>query len=505
MTRMSVACAIATGVFLCVSFPSFQWAAVAFFALVPLLIALREKSLTEAFTLGLIAGLAAHIGILYWIVFVVVHYGYVPVYIGVTVMLLLALYMSLYTAVFAWAVVWFHKRGVSVWITAPFLWTSLEYVRSVFLTGFPWENLGYSQYPFLPIMQLADVTGIYGISFIVVLVNCIVYDIVTKKQMRRITGEGLLVILVIGAVTGHGVYRMNDIDKACREESPLTVSLIQGNIDQSVKWEETYQKTTLDRYSMLTRRAVAENPDLIVWPETALPFFFQCIDENHRRVREMARTTGAYFIFGSPSLEIRDDSRVGLNSAYLLSPDARVIGRYDKVHLVPFGEYVPLSRILFFVDKLVSAVGNFASGPGHEPLNMGAEKLGVLICYEAIFPSISRTYRRKGATLLVNLTNDAWFGRSSAPKQHMIMTACRAIENRVSVVRAANTGISAIIDPTGRITERTPLFEEAELTGPVAMIDRSSFYTRYGDIFSFLSIAVVVMIGFYAKKKGRKT
>jgi len=505
MTRGSVACAIATGVLLCVSFPSFQWAAAAWFALVPLFIALRKRSLTEAFTLGLIAGMAAHIGILYWIVFVVVHYGYVPVYIGIAVMLLLALYMSLYTAVFAWAVVWFQKRGVSLLISATLLWTSLEYIRSVFLTGFPWENLGYSQYPFLPLMQIADITGIVGVSFIVVLGNCVIYDIVTKKQLQRIVGEGLLVLMIIGAVSGYGLYRINDMDNACRRNPSITVSLIQGNIDQSVKWEEAYQKATLERYRVLSQEAAKDGPDLIVWPETALPFFFQCIDENHRRVREVARSAGAYFLFGSPSLEIRNDRRVGLNSAYLLSPDARIIGRYDKVHLVPFGEYVPLSSILFFIDKLVSAVGDFAAGPGHEPLLMDGAKLGVLICYEAIFPSISRAYRRKGATILANMTNDAWFGRSSAPKQHVIMTACRAIENRVSIVRAANTGISAIIEPTGRIAARTPLFEEAALTGTVALVERRPFYTRYGDIFSFLSIAVLVIIGLYAQRKGRKS
>ncbi len=193
-----------------------------------------------------------------------------------------------------------------------------------------------------------------------------------------------------------------------------------------------------------------------------------------------------------------------MNSAYLLRPDGAVAGRYDKVHLVPYGEYVPLRRLFPFIGKLVAGVGDFRPGKGFDPLVSDGRRLGVLICYEAIFPEAARDYKRNRADLLVNITNDAWFGRTSAPYQHLSMTVFRAIENRLYLVRAANTGISAVIDPTGKILSRTGVFERTVLKGEVKFIDEKTFYAAYGDLFVYLCGIVLILYYFIQKKEKEK-
>ena len=232
---------------------------------------------------------------------------------------------------------------------------------------------------------------------------------------------------------------------------------------------------------------------MIVWPETAAPFYFQNYDERSRGVINVARQEGAWLLFGSPAYE-REGKNISFhNSAYLLSPDGSVSGRYDKVHLVPFGEYVPLRRILFFIDKLVVGAGDFRPGDEIAPLAMGSDKIGTLICYEGIFPEISREYRRKGAGLLVNITNDAWYGNTSAPYQHLTMAIFRAIENRIYMIRAANTGISAIVNTAGEIVSRTGLFERKVLSGTVKFTHHRTLYSRYGNIFACFCIGFLLM------------
>ena len=213
-------------------------------------------------------------------------------------------------------------------------------------------------------------------------------------------------------------------------------------------------------------------------------------------ILDVARISGDWLLFGSPSYQKDCDGDAGcvsfLNSAFLLSPQGSIVGRYDKVHLVPYGEYVPLRKMFPFISKLVVGVGDFRSGEGYNPLTMDGHKLGVLICYEGIFPEASRAYKRMGADLLVNITNDAWFGRTSAPYQHLSMTVFRAVENRLYIARSANTGISAIIDPTGRIVAQTELFERTALRNTIRFINNKTFYSVYGDVFVLISMAALV-------------
>ena len=499
MNKKTLLLSLISGLLIFLSFPKANIGLLAWIALIPLLLAIENADLSGAFLTGLVTGLVYNTGLIYWVVFVVVHYGYLPFYTGVSVMLLLAAYLSLYPALFCVGVVYFRRMGFSAVIIAPLLWTSLEYLKAHLFTGFPWENLAYSQHDYLSMIQVADITGIYGITFLIVLLNCIVYDCISvllfssggkKKQLMTEIGIGLALLLL---VTGYGIYRIDNLKDATKQLDSVDVLLVQGNIDQSIKWSPEFKTETLNIYRDITTHESKRGVSLTVWPETAVPFFFQNYDDRSRSIIDTARETKSWLLFGSPGYEREVGKFSYYNSAYLISPEGVTSGRYDKVHLVPFGEYVPLQDILFFVDKLVEGAGNFTPGRQIAPLSMSDRKLGVLICYEGIFPEISREYRLKGAELLVNITNDAWYGDTSAPYQHLTMAAFRAVENRIYLIRAANTGISAIVDPTGRIVSRTDLFKRTSLSGTVSFTSHDTFYTRYGDLFACSCVVFLLM------------
>ena len=499
MNKKDLLLSLLSGLLVCMSFPKVDLSFLIWIALVPLLYTIKDKDLPNAFRTGFAAGLVYNIGLVYWIVFVVVQYGQLPLYAGVSVMLLLVMYLSLYPALFCVGVVYFKKRGIGAVLVAPLLWTALEYLKAHLFSGFPWEDLAYSQHGYLSLIQIADITGIYGITFLIVLLNCVLYDCMSglfpspggKRKLPL--PEIIVAVALVLLVFGYGVYRIDTLKEAEKGLNPVNALIVQGNIDQSVKWSPEFQTETMDIYRSLSVDASRKGVSLIVWPETAAPFYFQDYDDRARGVINVAREAGAWLLFGSPSYD-REGKNISFhNSAYLLSPDGFISGRYDKVHLVPFGEYVPLSRILFFIDKLVVGAGDFKPGDEIVPLPMGDEEIGALICYEGIFPEISREYRLKGAGLLVNITNDAWYGNTSAPYQHLTMGIFRAIETRTYMIRAANTGISAIVNPAGEIVSRTGLFERGILGGTVKFTHHSTFYSRYGNIFACFCIGFLLM------------
>ncbi len=500
MNKKDLILALTSGLLLCLSFPRANLDILIWIALVPLLSTIRDKDFPNAFHVGFIAGLLYNAGLVYWIVYVVAHYGHLPLYAGISVMFLLVIYLSIYPALFCLGVAYFLKRGFRAVLIAPPLWTVLEYVKAHLFSGFPWEDLAYSQHGHLLLIQIADITGPYGITFLIVLVNCIVYDCMSaffpqpwgkrKFPMSEIVVGAVLIVLVVG----YGMYRIDTLKDAEKNLDPVSVRIVQGNIDQSVKWTPAFQTKTLDIYRNMSVDASKKDVSLIVWPETAAPFYFQNHDELSRGVIDVTRDAGAWLLFGSPSYEREGDRVSFYNSAYLLSPTGCVAGRYDKVHLVPFGEYVPLQRILFFINKLVAGAGDFKPGGGIIPLAMGDNMIGPLICYEAIFPEISREHRLQGAELLVNITNDAWYGNTSAPYQHLTIAIFRAIENRTYMIRAANTGISAIVNPTGEIVSRTGLFERKVLDGTVKFTRHHTLYSRYGNMFACFCIGFLLMV-----------
>ena len=283
------------------------------------------------------------------------------------------------------------------------------------------------------------------------------------------------------------------------------MAVVQGNIDQALKWNATYQVASVEKYLALSERVLKEGPDLVVWPETATPFYLFHHPALTEMVTDFVARSGTVFLVGSPSFSSQGNDFEYYNSAYLIDAAGHRAGRYDKVHLVPFGEYVPLQRYLPFVGKMVAQVGDFKSGPPGTTLVWGDRRLGVQICYEIIFPRLSRQMVAGGADILVNMTNDAWFGRTGAPYQHFAMTVLRAVENRRTVVRVANTGISAVIGPQGRVDHRTELFEDAAFTRSVPLMTVKTFYTRFGDAWADLCLIVsIVSLAFGRRRRGKQ-
>jgi len=496
--------AAVSGLLLTASFPKCDWGFLAWIAFVPFFWTIKDKPLFVSFKLGFFMGFVHYTTLLYWVAGVMYTYGQLPMVLCVGVLLLLVFYLSLYPAVFALLINQCRASAPSYFWCAPFLWVGLEYMRAYFLSGFPWQNLGYSQYNWLHLIQISDILGVYGLSAIIMAVNIALFESLdTIYRKRDFSWRPILVVALI--MTGfllYGRWRITNVDKMAEGAPKRAVAVIQGNIDQSHKWLASFQQETLQRYERLSLAALKARPSLIVWPETALPFYFLYNEALTRQVLTLVRVAKVHFVLGSPSFAKKGKEIRYYNSAYLLSPSGDVLGKYDKVHLVPYGEYVPLKQCFPFLGKLVQAVGDFKPGEKGQVLSLNNEKLGVLICFEIIFPGLARAMVKEGAQLLVNITNDAWFGTSSAPYQHLSMAVLRAVENRRAVARAANTGISAFIDPAGRLLDKTPLFQEAMRIRSLPIMFEETFYACYGDLFAIgcVLISLVACVSVIRKK-----
>jgi len=509
-----------SGVLLVLSFPTFDLFPLAWVALSPLLVILHQNRIDrrQALLAGYVFGLAFFFGTVYWVYHSINVYGHVPLVPSFLIVVGLCAYLAVYPAVFA--VLYAHlirKTDLPVLIVAPVLWTPLEFARSYALTGFPWSSLGYSQYKLLPLIQVSDITGIYGVSFLVMACNGAVADLFLLKSRQKLrplysrlpTAAGFMgLFLVMTCVFGYGFYRLSG------EGSGRTIkaSIVQGNIEQDVKWDLGYRTSVLDTYQTLSRAASGEEPDLIVWPETALPFVFGREAALTSSFTEFQRRLGSYVLSGTILARERPGGKVLLregppaaghsvpetphytNSAVLLDRDGNVSYIYDKIHLVPFGEYVPLRSLLFFVDKLAYGIGDYIPGDSHVKAVTPFGSFGTLICYEIIFPGLVRKFFSQGGDFIVTITNDAWFGTTHGPYQHFSMAVFRAIENRKPVIRAANTGISGFIDSRGRIGRTLPLFMQGVITSKVQTDRTLTVYTKYGDIFSYLCIVSALLL-----------
>lgn len=498
---------ILSGLMLSASFPPGKLDWIAWVALVPLLKGLNNETRSNAFRLGLIAGLSHYLTLFYWILVVLGSYGGLHFILSTLVLILLCLYISLYPALFSFLIFHVKEARFRALLTAG-IWVSLEFIRARLLTGFPWCLLGYSQFRNLKLIQITDIVGVYGISFLIITSNCLIYLIFFsqshKDERRFFRLEIVILVLMLFFTTVFGHYRVSGYEVEGRGKKHMNTAIIQGNVDQSIKWDPEYQERTINLYQRLTRSTYSYRPQIIVWPETAVPFFFQDKTKFSERIPMILKESGALLFFGSPAYRRENGVTRYYNRAYVLTPDNLLAVYYDKVHLVPFGEYVPLKRFLPFVHRLVPAAGDFTSGEKISPLKLPLISAGILICFEAIFPELARSQVEKGAEILVNLTNDAWFGMTSAPYQHLSMSVFRAVENRRPLIRAANTGISAFIDPTGRIINRSGLFREDVLTHKVKIDEpQLTFYTRYGDIFLFIILILSLINILYDLRSNR--
>jgi apolipoprotein N-acyltransferase len=498
--------AIASGVLIALSFPNAGFSFLVWFALIPLLIALEGASHRTAFRIGFTCGLSAYMIILYWVNIVITQYGHLPWIVSIPLYLMPAAWLALFYGLATLVARYGEQAGLKTAFTLPVAWVAGDFIRSFLLTGIPWAMLGHSQYRTLPLIQIADITGVYGITLLIVLANVVFY-----RVLRANSGVGVpypaksALVLIIGLIATlfYGFGRLNGVE--AQSGPALRVALIQGNIPQDVKWSPAFRDRTLAIYEQLTRKAAKEGADLVVWPESAVPFFLQDQPEEAEQIRRLARELKSYLLFGSPAHELRNGNTAFLNSAFVIAPNGETIARGDKMHLVPFGEYVPLGRFFPFINKLVAGIGDFSPGEHATPLPVGRTQAGLLVCYEVVFPELARDYVRNGARILINITNDAWFGNSSAPYQHLSIAAFRAVETRTPLIRAANTGVTAIIDQNGHIRTMTALFEEAYKTGEVSPGTGDSVYLRIGDIPAWICVALMAGIVLTIWIKNRKT
>lgn len=447
----------------------------------------------RAFRVALIASFLAHTIFFYWFLVVVVIYAGMPLWLGVLAPVVPALYVAPFTAIFAWAFTRFPQPGLRGVALGAALWVAVDWARGNFLGGFPWATLGYGLHLDVPLLGLTRIGGVYVLSFVAAAVGLALAAWGTERSALR-QRQALLVLG--GAALLHLVGWWLGSDAGVEHER-VRVAAIQGNVDQGAKWDAARREEIIARYLRLSREA--GDVDWIVWPETAVPGLIEQDAPLRDRIAGLARQSGASLVVGGMGVDVDWEARrfsAFYDSAFLFDPDGELIDRYDKTHLVPFGEFVPLRDLLGrFFQALASGLSSNDVTPGRRPRNLllrapGApeerRRVGVPICYELIFPDLVRRMAGEGAGALLAITNDAWYGRTGAPHQFLAMTAMRAAENGLPTVRAANTGVSALIDARGRVRERSPLFEEAVVVGEIEIPkDRApTFYARHGDVFA---------------------
>jgi apolipoprotein N-acyltransferase len=441
--------------------------------------------------LGWVTGAIYFTGTLYWITHVMTTYGNLPGWIAVPINAALIAYLSLFPATFALVSARLIRRFGTLGVTAaPIVWVATELGRTLVFTGFPWVLLGYSQTSVLPIAQLASLVGVYGVSLLVASVSAALVAAFDRRFRTVVPLAGVIVVLLVAAVWGS---RRVAARPSTRAGDLIRIGLIQGNVDQAIKWDPGSAASIFQDYIRYTRRAIFEGAQLVLWPESSTPFMFEEDPAGAVQLRNLARQAGVTLLFGSDQIERGTPMRY-YNSAFVVRPDGTTAGVYRKMHLVPFGEYVPLQQLLFFAAPLTEQVGTFSPGTRPELVPIDGHRASVAICYEVIYPALVRSFVTEGSELLTTITNDAWFGTTSAPYQHFEQAAMRAIETGRYLVRAANTGISGIVDPYGRVLSRTEIFQPAVLVGEARFLSTSTFYVRHGDVVAYGSVALTFIL-----------
>ncbi len=492
------ALAVASGLALGLALPKFDLNLLAWVALVPLLYAVEGQRLRGVFGYSMLQGFVFYLLTLYWAVIPLHTFADAPLWMAVGPMLLLAAVEALFLAGTVVGAAFVTRRlRIPLVLTLPILWAAVEWLRSFFPIPFPWNLVGYAAYRNLGLIQFAEITGVYGVSALIVFFNTVVNTVIAAPASARrfqIRSLSALTALMVAAMVFSGL-RMTQLEHANYDGS-LKVAMVQGNIPQSIKWDPNFRPSSFAVYADQTLRAAQDHPDLIVWPEAAAAFYVQpdnvypltalSSDAEYRtRLLQLARQAHTPILFGAPALSFGRYEIDSFNRAYLVSADGRIVDYYDKIDLAPFAEYVPARRLFgFFVHKVVVGLGEFVPGQRQTLFEVKGAKLAVLICFEGIFPDLSRNAVDHGANVLVNITNDAWYGNSSAPYQLLAMSALRSVETRTPMVRVANTGISAVIEPDGNITARTDLFTRGTQIRTVHWPRVRTIYTMVGDLFA---------------------
>ncbi len=492
MKNISLCCLAA--LLLIISYPQLSFWLLAWVAIVPLLFILDGKSKGKAFKWGFLFGFLYFFGVLGWLVYVT--------YPGT---FLLCTYLALYPAIFAAGFVYFKDLPLipRIFVLAS-LWTVLEFMRSTLFTGFGWATLAHSQYTNLWMIQIADIVGIYGISFLIILVNLVVFETLKKKEnsqyIRRL--QFITACILIFCLL-YGLWTL----KTAHFSSSIKVAVVQSNVKERIQWTPGDMSVTLDKYMALTDAVSKTHPDIIVWPETSLPGVLSDNPSYLQRIQLKAMDLNIPILMGS----VLDEGDHYFNSAILVGDKGAVKGHYNKIHLVPFGEFLPLRPILGWLNASID-VEDFTSGTEYTVFSVGksGRKFGVLICFEDTLHDLPRQFVKAGAEFFVNMTNDAWFKDTKAPFLHLSGAVFECIQNKRSMARAANTGVSGFIDPLGRILELVQdekgkkTFITAFAAREIPLNHQMTFYSKYADIFTYLCFVCIlggIFIGRrYAKK-----
>lgn len=484
-----------SGLLLTASFPTTDWGLLAWAGFVPFFIAIEGRGWRETFRVGYAGGVAFYWSLFYWLNNVTVA-GF----------LVLTLYLALYFPLFG-ILMNFARRRIPVpwWVVAPLAWTALEYMRTYVFTGLPWGVMGVTQHRALRLIQFASVTGVYGVSFLVVLVNAALYECAVARGARRLLPPAVAALAVALALI-HGGWWMGG---GAVLDGRVRVAVVQGNVPQEEKFGEGFAREIIEKFHRLTRRVKAAAPDLVVWPETSVPGYYwydPLLRSTTATLQEEMRTP---LLLGSVHVFDLDNPRY-TNCAFLVDERGEPIGRYDKIHLVLFGEIIPCKGIFPFLKRLVPYEEDFTPGTEFTVFPLAKGNFSALICFEDILPDLARNFVKRGARFLVNVTNDAWFGRTSQPYQQAAHAVFRCVENCVGMVRATNTGLSCFIDPFGRVSgvlrdaSGEELFVEGTAVGEVRLTSTSTFYTRRGNVFaaSCAGVATAVFAFGLAPRKG---
>jgi apolipoprotein N-acyltransferase len=475
----------------------------AWISLVPLYLVLSKKR--SPFKEGFVWGVGFYGISLYWI-FIAMHtYGDVPAWGSLLGVTLAVVIMAFFSAAASWGAVWLARRGIPFALAFVLLWVVQDFARTYFpFGGFAWSSLGYSQHSFLTLLQMMDLTGVYGVTFVLVVSNAFFAELYLFSRREHSFPKILAVsaAALFMSTMIYGKIRLMDVRKDLASRQMMTMALVQGNIPEDEKWQDEKSDEIIRRHFELTQVALKQNPAFLIWPEAAYPMV---VPADIQRLEIFQKLTvpllmGVVTYDGEVPSEWppkKEDKSFHLyNSALLIEPKGFVSGRYHKNHLVPMGEYVPLQEVFYFLKNIVPSISGFTPGHALNLLGRGDIRFGVTICYEDLFPEISRAFVREGADFLVNLTNDGWYEHSSAVYQHFDFSRFRAIENRRAMARATNTGVTAFFSPTGEVIASAPVFSEAVLSAVVPIGGPGSFYTAFGDLFAwgcFFEIVLLVL------------
>lgn len=483
---------VLSGALFALSFPDFALGWLAFIALLPLFVALvRAQSVKEAFFLGWLSQTTAWLIMVPWVVRVMSHYGGLPFAAGVGIFIAMSAYLGVYGGLFGFL----FKRlplGESFlsWLLVPLAWAAVEFARTHLLSGFPWNLVVTAIVDYPSLIQIDRAIGPYFTGALVIFPATVAAWWLTQKPQpiaRVLAGGSLGILLLVWWGTGLVASKLIARPSAA---ATVTAALLQPNISQEMRWDDANVMAIYVRMMDMTAAAARQGAKVVIWPESTVPLSYTQTDFFREAIESLSREHDIDIILGSVATDPARPGRIW-NAAFLAS-SGKTIGHYDKIRLVPFGEYVPMRRLLFFAEKLVRAVGEFEFGTNDRPLQ-GKLQYGPAICYEIVFPGITATQIRNGAGVLVTITNDAWYDGTSAPRQHLWQARLRAIEGDRYLLRAATTGITAFIDPTGRVVESLPMGREGIVYARFQARTTLTPYVRFGDWFAWGAVGVVLI------------